>query len=140
MRQIVREWKTVPELRNYALALVSGVAPKDYAGELNAIHAYVRDQIRYVRDVNGVETIQTPDVTVSVGSGDCDDKSILVAALLESIGHPCRFVAIGFEPDVFEHVYVETRLGHGWITVETTEPVECGWQPENVQARMVEHI
>jgi transglutaminase-like putative cysteine protease len=69
-------------------------------------------------------------------AGDCDDKSVLLAALLESIGHPTRFVAIGFQPDDFEHVFVETKIADRWISLETTEPVEIGWMPQHIRARL----
>ncbi len=56
--------------------------------------------------------------------------------LLESIGHPTRFVAVGFRPHNYSHVYLETKIGNTWLGLETTEPVEVGWQPKGVMARM----
>jgi hypothetical protein len=54
----------------------------------------------------------------------------LLAALLESIGHPCRFVAVGYSRrNEFEHVYVETKIGHTWTALETTMDVPMGWAP-----------
>lgn len=138
MKQFAREGKTDTDVRMTAARLVQGCAQKDYACEVQTLHAFVRDEIRYLNDVDGVETVQTPFVTLTIRAGDCDDKSTLLAALLMSIGHPCRFVAIGFEPNVYAHVYVETKIGARWIPLETTEPVDVGWEPNPkiVQARM----
>lgn len=136
MREITKAGKTTLPVRNLALSLISSLPQKDYFNELKVLHRFVRDQIRYVRDVHGVETVQTPDVTLSLRAGDCDDKSVLLAALLESIGHPTRFVAIGFKPDDFVHVYVESRIGTAWVPAETTEPVDVGWSPKNVISRL----
>jgi transglutaminase-like putative cysteine protease len=108
-------------------------------GEIKRIHAYVRDNIRYLRDIHGVETLQSPPETLRRGYGDCDDKATLAATLLAAIGHPSRFVAIGRAPGKFSHVYVETRIGPRWISLETTEPVDVGWSPSGVLARMVAH-
>ena len=138
MRAVTREYKKNMRVRERAGSLTKSCEQKDYACEVKKLHAFVRDSIRYLGDINGVETIQTPDKTLEFGYGDCDDKSVLLASLLESIGHPTRFVAIGFTPGVFEHVYVETLIGRRWIALETTEPVEAGWQPDPraVRARM----
>lgn len=81
-------------------------------------------------DPVNVERIQTADKTLELAAGDCDDKSILLASMLEALGHPTRFMAIGFEPNVFTHVYVETKIGNDWIPLETTEPVPMGWEPD----------
>lgn len=137
MRTFVRQGKTLPSIRLKAGQLTSGLPQKDYAGEVRNLHAFVRDSIRYLRDVSEVETLQTPDVTLSLGYGDCDDKAILLAALLESINHPTRFVAIGPSNENFAHVYVETLIGRSWMPLETTEPVDCGDGPSGYPARLV---
>lgn len=137
MRQFVRQGKRTPAVRELALSLVKPNGQKDWIGEIKSIHEYVKNDIRYVRDIAGVETVQTPETTMDIGQGDCDDKSVLVASLLESVGHPTRFTAIGFRPYNYSHVLVETKVGDKWISVETTEPVELGWQPRNILNRMV---
>lgn len=139
MRGLVRDYKKSLPIRTTALDIVRGLNQKDYAGELRAIHRFVRDNIRYVRDIKGVETVSAPDYTLQIGQGDCDDKSVLLAALLESIGHPTRFVAVGYAPNEYAHVLVESRIGAGWLPAETTEPVDVGWYPENMASRLVIH-
>lgn len=136
MKDVTKAGKTSLAVRNLAVSLISVLPQKDYFNEAKILHRYVRDQIRYVKDIRGVETVQTPDVTLSIKAGDCDDKSVLLAALLESIGHPTKFVAIGFRPDDFIHVYPETRIGTKWVPAETTEPVEFGWSPKGVISRL----
>lgn len=130
MRLLTRDAKKSLPIRMKAVSLVSGLQQKDFMGEIKAIHAFVRDRIRYVKDVNGVELLHTPEKLLEIGQGDCDDKSMLAAALLESIGHQTRFVAISNAPNKYCHVYVETKFGNNWITVETTENVGIGWQPK----------
>jgi transglutaminase-like putative cysteine protease len=121
MWRFVQQYKTSGTVRETALSLIAGVAQKDWAGEVREIFEWVRDHIRYTRDINGVETLQTPEATMELGAGDCDDKSTLLAALLESIGHPTRIVAAGYHrPGSYSHVYVETRLGSGWVPLDAT--------------------
>lgn len=138
MSSFVRDGKTKSAVRETAFRLIADCSPKDYSCEVRKIHAFVRDNIRYVQDIADVETVASPEKTLEYRAGDCDDKSVLLAALLESIGHKTRFIAIGFEPNVFAHVYVETLIGRRWIPLETTEDVEAGWQPDAgiVQAHM----
>ena len=139
MREFVRAGKYSLPVRQKAVSLTSALKQKDWVGELKAVHHFVRDEIRYVRDIRGIETVQTPEITLQIGSGDCDDKSVLGASLLESIGHPTRLVAIGFSPDDFAHVYFESLIGKRWIALETTEPVELGWSAPNAVSRLIVH-
>jgi transglutaminase-like putative cysteine protease len=141
MARIVREWRTHPEIIGLARDIVADVRNKDYYAEAAALHEYVQSNIRYVKDVEGAETIQTPLVTLAQAAGDCDDQAILLATLLNAIGHPTRLVAAGFNgsPD-FEHVWAETKIGPSWYAADTTEPVEFGWRPPRITVRMVQYV
>lgn len=129
MRALTRKHRTSLQMREFAARLVQHLPQKDWAGQVRALHEFVRDGVRYIKDVNGVETVQAPTYTLAMRFGDCDDKSTLLATLLESIGHPARFLAVGAEPGRFSHVLVETRIGAKWIPLETTAPVAPGWAP-----------
>lgn len=137
MSQLVREYKKHYPIRQLALNLVASARQKDWMTEVERLHRYVRDRIRYVRDITNVETLATPLRTLQIGQGDCDDKSTLLATLLESIGHPTRFVAVAVGPrPQFAHVYVETKVRQGWIPLETTEPWPSGVAVPGVTRRM----
>lgn len=136
MRDLVRTWKVHPRLRQLAKKIVQQCPSKSARCEVTRIHAYVSNQIRYVRDVAGVETIATPEVTLRDKCGDCDDQAVLIGALLQSIGRPVRFIAVGFKPGAFSHVYAETPIGPDWVAVETTER---GW-PVGRKPRGVIHM
>ena len=129
MQQLVKSYKKHPAIRQAALDLTRGLLQKDYTGEVKALYDFVRDRIRYVRDIRGVETLSTPDKILEDAAGDCDDKAVLLDALLESLGHPTGFRAIGFKLGSFSHVMAITRIGAKWIPLETTEPVDLGWMP-----------
>lgn len=128
------------EIRDLAESIIVAVPAKDYDGEIAAIQRWVKAHIRYTRDGVNVEMLKLPTALLTNPQGDCDDQATLVAALAMAIGFPARFVAIGtHDADVFEHVYAEVKLGTVWVSVETTEPVDIGWQPEHVVAKMVRH-
>ena len=137
MRDVTRKAKRNVALRTLAGSLTKHLTAKNWLAEITVLHAYVRDHIRYTRDINGIETIQTPDKTLELGYGDCDDKSTLLATLLEMIGHPARFVAVGFKLGKYSHVYVETLYKGKWIALETTEPVAVGWVAPNIVEKMI---
>ncbi|MGH8743682.1 MAG: transglutaminase-like domain-containing protein [Burkholderiales bacterium] len=140
MRRLVRQYKIDPNIRHVAASLVQHLPQKDWAGQVERLHAFVRDDIRYLRDIDGIETVQTPDKTLELAYGDCDDKVTLLATLLQSIGHPVRFIAIGTKtPGEFSHVFLDTLIGRKWVSLETTEPVPMGWEPprEKQIARMI---
>lgn len=141
MRDLVRTWRVHPMVRNLAKQITRACPPEGWACEVATLHAWVRDQIKYVRDVYDVETVQAPDVTLRDRSGDCDDQSVLLAALLQSIGHPVRFAALGFHPGApFSHVLCEARIGGYWRPCETTRPWRVGQYPTGVKRRYFQHV
>jgi len=121
-----------PKIRALAInILVATKTPqKQYDAELVAIHNWVRDHIRYVRDVHGQETLCPPEETaLNSRAGDCDDHSILEAALLGSIGIPTRFKVIGVTPDRYSHVYLQGRIGNRWINLDPImKDKPAGWE------------
>lgn len=138
MSALVKGGKKSPPIRQKALELTQGLRQKDRLGEIKALWAFVKNNIRYVRDIRGVETVHTPEQILRQESGDCDDKSLLLAALLESIGHPTAFWAIGTTPGKFSHVMAATRVGAGnkMLPLETTQDVAFGWVPPVVKTQM----
>lgn len=136
MRHMVRHFRRDPEIVALAAELTAQLPDKDYAGEVETLHAYVRDSIRYLNDVNEIETVRTPLVTLAHGAGDCDDQAVLLASLLEATGKPTRFVAAGFMGDDLSHVWTEAKVGESWYALETTEPVPMGWRPPGITTRM----
>ena len=143
MRDAVRAGIRDPNMRarNQALAIVKGVPPKDFRGEVVAVWDWVHDNIRFVRDIRGIETVATPARTLDIGQGDCDDSSVLISSLLESLSHPTRFVAVGFRPGELSHVFTETRIGNRWVPLETSvDGAYIGWYPPGIRESMVQKI
>ena len=141
MVDLARAAKRDPGVIQLARSLVAGLPQYDRTGEVKALHAFVRDAIRYTNDPIDVELVQTPRATLEMRTGDCDDKATLLAALLASIGRQSRFVAIalGHAPN-YQHVLVEVQNGRGWMPLETIKDVPAGWGPKGVTKRMLAHV
>jgi transglutaminase-like putative cysteine protease len=141
MRELARRWRGEPRIRDLARSIVADCPAKHWRCEVTRLHSFVQSRVRYIRDPRGFEVVQDPEKTLADGSGDCDDHSVLLASLLESVGHPARFVAMGVTPaGGFVHVFTETRLGPGWVAVETTEPWAVGQRPQRVGRTMVVRV
>jgi predicted transglutaminase-like cysteine proteinase len=128
MAKVAAEGAISAPVRLTALRLTKPLPPKDWIGELCVINAFVRDRIRYSRDVYRVETLQTPAATLELGQGDCDDKATLVAAMLMAVGFPVRFALLNRTGQIV-HVWTQAHVRGRWIDCETTENVPCGQLP-----------
>jgi hypothetical protein len=98
MRGIARQRASDPSVRQLALQILMAhkVPSNYYKDETLAIARFVKDRVRYVRDINGVETVTDPltlidQIKRGEAQGDCDDMSLLIATLLLSIGHQPYF-------------------------------------------------
>lgn len=141
MRRMVRDYRTDLSIRNAATTAIYLTPERAELHEVNALYEMVRDTVRYVRDVSEVETLMTPDKTLALRIGDCDDQSVLLATLLESVGYPTRFVATGYQsPGALEHVYLQTFAGGGWHDLDPTEREHFGWSPPEPVAMFVERV
>jgi hypothetical protein len=124
MKKMARERSRHPKIRQLALRIVSGagVQSQNYYDEARAIGEYVQKKVRYVRDINGVETVHDPltiidQIVRKEAHGDCDDMSLLAATLLLSIGHQPFFKVVRYKGVMgpYNHIYVVTyEKNWGW--------------------------
>lgn len=88
MRAIITEWRGHPNIRNLAVKIITdaGVEARDKKEQALAIADWVQENIYYVHEFP--ERISTPDRTLKEKTGDCDDMTVLVGSLVESLGIP----------------------------------------------------
>lgn len=55
--------------------------------QLKKIYDFLFYNIKYVSDINNVETLYSAEKVLMLGYGDCDDKVILGGAMLRTIGY-----------------------------------------------------
>lgn len=140
MASYARQYRTDWRIRRLAMELIRYIPEKDYLAEATKLHTFVRDYIRYTRDIRDVETIATPLETLRYGQGDCDDKAVLLATLLESIGIQARYCAVGKMPGAWSHVLTQAFVNGKWLSLETTENVSPGWHPVNYPCQLIQDI
>ena len=73
-------------LRSYANSIIKNCPPNNKETQVNAIYRYIVENYNYVSDPRGVEFIQSPQETMQVKGGDCEDLAIFLDSLLENIG------------------------------------------------------
>lgn len=125
MARLVDRYKTAPAIVILSRQLIQHLPQKDQYLEALTLFNWVRDNIRYVRDVNGVETLSTPIQTLKMMCGDCDDQTTLLVCMLESIGIKNRFVVVGHFGQ-FYHVLSECFVNGGWVACDPCENVQFG--------------
>ena len=128
-------------VRQTAIAILRsrGIRPKDYMGEINALFEWVQRNVRYTRDIHRVELLHTARRMLELRAGDCDDMTILLCAMLKSIGHPVRLALVGFNPrnkSVFTHIYLEVFYRGWWIPLDPTVNHPMGWAPPLVHKQI----
>jgi hypothetical protein len=104
--------KRDPRIRQIAGEILAGsgegkwnVAERDWQGEADAVYWYVRNNVRYTRDIQEVELFQKPKRTLETKIGDCDDLSILIGSLLQTIGYPVILRVVGLGGNTYQHIY-----------------------------------
>lgn len=101
-------------IRRLALDIITraGVPEKDKRGEAVALRNWVMQHLRYVNDPAWMEFVTQPEtLAFEVQHGDCDDHSVLLAALLGAIGIRTRFVTVAAVPGPMSHVYLQADVG-----------------------------
>jgi hypothetical protein len=123
MRSLIDEGKKDPVVYELARSILrkARVAAFDLAGEARAIYEAVRRNLRFTRDIRGKETLHSARELVRLRMGDCDDYTILMCALLESVGLRTHIVTVANDdrdPQTFTHVFPEVFVNGRWVAVD----------------------
>jgi hypothetical protein len=129
-------WKGIqdPKIQQLASRILEEyeVPSRDFEAEAKAVFDWVRTNIRYTRDPEGLELFRKPIRTVQLGIADCDDMSILICALLGTIGHRLQLRVIGVTSKEPEHIYPLDLLPPDnstyYIALDATRPEDMGWE------------
>jgi transglutaminase-like putative cysteine protease len=124
MRRLIRQGSKSHRIREMAANLVMR-HPTDQ-GKIGSIFHFVRDKMKYVRDPLHQELLGGADYHMETmagqgyARGDCDDHTIMLGAMLESVGYPTRIATARMKPGrgSFDHVYLEVHDRTGWIPLD----------------------
>lgn len=114
MRGAARGRAGHPRIRQLALRILSHAKVKshNFVDEAKALARFVQENVRYVRDPNGIEQLHDPvymveQIIKGTAQGDCDDQALLLASLLLSVGHQPYFAIVKYGKDMgaYNHIY-----------------------------------
>lgn len=129
MIQLTRAASVTPSVIALAKDVVRDVRPGDVPGYIQAIDDFNEAVFRWTPDPVSVESLTDPVRQVaeirSQGyvQNDCDDNSMLTAALARSIGIRTRFVTMGLRnTGPIAHVRAEAFTGREWVSLDRSAP------------------
>lgn len=148
MKAIARRYShSCPCIGYVAFAIDQQIPPNASEQDIcKAIWYWVHSHIKFVTDEETMqqmgldvwhptkELLIAPDALLSMvtPSGDCDDFSILTAALLLHFGFRCCFVTIAAddnEPGKWSHVYCRAYFNDGsYMNMDTSQDKWPGWE------------
>ena len=100
----------LPQAINKTLYQTKNIA-KQFEGNdtyenCRAIWQFVYDHIKYRKDEDGKEQIQSPQYTWSVKAGDCDDYTVMIASILRNLNFKvCLRIAMYKTENGYQHIY-----------------------------------
>jgi uncharacterized protein (DUF2126 family)/transglutaminase-like putative cysteine protease len=129
-----------PRLKEFVCSISR--TPRNTVDFLVELNQRLQQMIKYV--VRMEPGVQTPEETLTLGSGSCRDSGWLLVQILRHLGLPARFVSgylIQLRPDIKSldgpsgtevdftdlHAWAEVYLpGAGWIGLDPTSGLLCG--------------
>jgi len=111
------------------------VQPRNWLGEVTQIADHIAANVRYTLDTFGIDTYRTPQRTIQLAMGDCDDMAALGGAVLQAVGYPIMIKVIQMQGQHdFHHIYLVVGLPpeapEQWIPFDPTQPLNAvGYEP-----------
>lgn len=104
LRKMVNQYGADLALKEVALKIIfdEGVKSRDEYEQAIAIAEWVQENIYYVHET--METFQTPFTTLRLRAGDCDDFTVLICALIQTLGIPNKLALMKIN-DKWAHIF-----------------------------------
>lgn len=149
---LIKKGKTSRYVHSFASMAVTdfsgtdwAIQPRDWLGEVYAIADFIQSNIRYTLDTFEVDTYRTPQRTIQMAMGDCDDMVILGGAMMQSVGYPVRIKIIRLhgQPS-FHHIYLLVGIPpervNEWIAFDPSQPNSCGEEPPGIAQHRIYNL
>jgi len=128
------------QLRDWARMIANEYGAQTRDELIWAVYDWIKRNMVYVNDPAYNELIHSPEVLMRRYfelhdlSGDCDDFTILICALLLQLGVPCkaRMIKLPQADGSYQwaHIYAMAQAADGqWVTLDATEKQRpIGWE------------
>lgn len=112
------------------------VAEKDNVGEATALFNEVKKRVRYTLDPVDFDAFQTPRRTLDLNTGDCDDYTSLLGAMLRSVGINVKSRVVQTQGNsTWNHIYLVAVMPNGKeMSLDLAVSAPAGWE---VPAKLV---
>ncbi|PJF28486.1 MAG: hypothetical protein CUN53_00095 [Phototrophicales bacterium] len=141
MAALVRVDSELPAIRG----LANQLRGPDCTATVQRVFDWIRGNVHFVQDAElagavglhqAVEVLIRPVdlVAMPAGRGDCDDFSMLGAAIFAALRYPVRFVTVAADaaaPDRFSHVYLLVWCAGRWVPFDSSHGQYVGWEVAN---------
>lgn len=147
MAQYAREDSRSPIVRRAAAEAASQAADNSTAAIAAAVWKWIRAHVVFQLDsTTAAPVTSTPDqaellirpidlLTMPQPAGDCDDQSMLCAAMLRALGIDSAYKTVAADPsapDLYSHVYVVADTPEGTIALDCSHGPHSGWEVQPV--------
>lgn len=135
-------------IKETAKNIVKTIPSNDYPLQVKTVVGWVRRNLKYCRDLFGVEELTSPVRILynikegrNTHSSDCDDYSIVIAALLRALGFRTMLQAVSVQGGRYDHARCAVYLKGEWVVIEGTKNIPVGQaQPSQLPIMYVEVI
>lgn len=142
---MIEEGKIDPFVRRFSLKIIedAGIPARNHYGEAKAIFDWVLGNIPFRRDIAGRETLQSARSSIrfwekGIPHADCDDYTILLGSMFESVGLPIRLVTTQVTPGSWSHIYLDVNVGGKWIAADASNnDGYFGWESQKYAKKKV---
>jgi hypothetical protein len=132
LRALINRGREDMKVRRLAEAILKRYPPHYSSPRqmIAAIFDWVSANVRYVRDPVQVELVRGAGQFMDSPAGDCDDYTVLLGSLIESIGIPVgiKVVQTGRRRR-FNHVYPIVNIGGQELALDATQGRPIGYEP-----------
>lgn len=106
------------------------IGERDHKGELGAIFADVRKNVRYTWDPKTYDAFQEPRRTLELQAGDCDDSAALICSMAMSVGYATKLRVVQTTGEAtYNHIYPLALMpGGDWVCMDASMPKPFGWE------------
>jgi transglutaminase-like putative cysteine protease len=113
-----------PQVLAIARRVTSHCPGRDGMCELQAIYQFVVQNVRYTGDISKVDTFAGPLRVLQMGGGDCDEHSLVNAALAMANGFDAKVRITSNRGQTWDHIYCMVGFPKGrtssWIALDST--------------------